>query len=262
MNHPIAGNSSRIPSVFRLLPAASARSLTLAAAVFLSTGTAAGHGIEAEAGNVANPAFDIVAADIARDGDQLRFAIRVVGGAGGTVPEPTGQLANAPVFAYVWPTSLDSAAAGFEPGQGILALAVTAHPDFDDTPLYDENGDGDPANDGAGWHSHWVVLVADDFCGAGHLKVADIAPGQELALPDTWPELPILIDSPGYDPAIGGTDVVISIPVADLGMTEGFNFDAVTAGLRVSQVVSAPLLCVVNVFDVGSGDLSLPGRVD
>jgi hypothetical protein len=40
---------------------------------------------------------------------------------------------------------------------GILALAVTAHPDFDDTPLFDENADGDPANDGKSWHSHWVV---------------------------------------------------------------------------------------------------------
>jgi len=43
---------------------------------------------------------------------------------------------------------------GFDPKSGILALTVTSHPDFDDTPLIDENNDGDPANDGKTWHSH------------------------------------------------------------------------------------------------------------
>ena len=75
------------------------------------------------------------------------------------------------------------------------ALAITAHPDFDDTPLFDENGDGDPANDGADWHSHWVVLVEDKAC-TGGLKVRDVSPGQDL-LPATAPGLPIALDSPG-----------------------------------------------------------------
>jgi hypothetical protein len=35
-----------------------------------------------------------------------------------------------------------------------------------------------------------------------------------------------------------------------------------TGGLRVHAQVHAPLLCVVNVFDVASGDLSLPGKVN
>ena len=39
--------------------------------------------------------------------------------------------------------ALDAGAVGFDRGAGILALAVTAHPDFDDTPLFDENGDGE-----------------------------------------------------------------------------------------------------------------------
>ena len=41
----------------------------------------------------------------------------------------------------------------------------------------------------------------------------------------------------------------------------GVAFDGVMAGLRVNADLHAPLLCVVNVFDVASGDLSLPGRV-
>lgn len=38
----------------------------------------------------------------------------------------------------------DASTVGFDADAGILALAVTAHPDFDNTPLFDENGDGDP----------------------------------------------------------------------------------------------------------------------
>jgi len=39
---------------------------------------------------------------------------------------------------------------------------VTSHPDFDDTPLWDENNNSNYADDGIIFHSHWVVLVKDD----------------------------------------------------------------------------------------------------
>jgi hypothetical protein len=39
-----------------------------------------------------------------------------------------------------------------------VALAVASQPDFDDMPLWDENGDGHYGNDGVRWHTHWVVL--------------------------------------------------------------------------------------------------------
>ena len=84
------------------------------------------------------------------------------GKAGASRPAATGKLAGSQVFSYVWPTTLDPAIVGFEPKAGILAFAVTAHPDFDDTPLFDENGNGDLADDGDVWHSHWVVLAKDD----------------------------------------------------------------------------------------------------
>jgi len=44
--------------------------------------------------------------------------------------------------------------------------------------------------------------------------------------------------------------------------TTSFNFDGVTAGLRVNADLHSPLLCVTNVYDVASGDLSLPGKVE
>ncbi len=117
------------------------------------------------------------------------------GKSGAQKPAAHGSLGGAPVYAYVWPTSLDPSSVGFEAESGILALAATSHPDFDDTPLYDENGDGDLANDGDLWHSHWVVLTGNEACGEGALAVKDIAEGTAPKLPLTWPGLPIFIDS-------------------------------------------------------------------
>jgi hypothetical protein len=204
--------------------------------------------------------FDILHATVERHGDQIVFVQQVFGEAGSVTPEETGSLGGAGVYSYVWLTSLDSSAVGFESGQGILALAATSHPDFDDTPLYDENLDGNNGNDGAVWHSHWVVLVQDDSCGAGALKVRDIPAGAEPELPATWPDLPILIDSPEYVPAVGGNTISIPVPASAIGAPEEFSFDGVTAALRVNANIHDPLLCVVDVFDVASGDMSLSGK--
>lgn len=218
------------------------------------------HDIKAKAGT--KPAsFDIVHTEIVRDGTDLVFRMAVSGKAGASKPSKTGQLAGSSVYSYVWPTSMNSGVVGFEQDQGILAFAVTSHPDFDDTPLYDENADGDKANDGDLWHSHWVVLVPDEACGKGALKVRDIPEGAKPKLPPTWPGLPILIDSPKITPRIAGKQVSVRVPAAALGDTAGVKFDGVTSGLRVNASVHSPLLCVANVFDVASGDLSLPGRV-
>jgi hypothetical protein len=219
-------------------------------------------GIGAPANPAAVPSFDIVHARIATEGNVAVFHMGLAGTAGSSTPTPSGQLAGASVFSYVWPTSLDSASVGFDPAAGVLALAVTAHPDFDDTPLFDEDGDGNRGNDGRLWHSHWVVLVPDDACGAGHLKVQDIPPGTRPRLPKTWPGLPLLIDSPGWQPTLTGDTVEVRVPFDEIAAVESASFDGVTAGLRVNASVHAPLLCVVDVFDVASGNLSLPGRVN
>jgi hypothetical protein len=203
-------------------------------------------------------AFDIVQADVSLSGGELAFSISVSGEAGTEKPEATGKFQGSGVYAYVWPTSLDSSAAGFGEKQGILALAVTAHPDFDDTPLYDENGDGKTDNDGESWHSHWVVLIKDESCGAG-LKVRDVAPGQDVVLPKTSPGVPLFLSSPGHVPEATGSALTIKLP-APQG-AEGASFDGVTAALRVNAEGQAPLLCVSEVFKVVSGDLSLPGKI-
>ena len=206
--------------------------------------------------------FDIIYTKITTKGNVATFHMAVSGEAGTSKPTPTGQLAGSDVFSYVWPTSIDSYEVGFEKKAGILALAVTAHPDFDDTPLYDENGDGNTVNDGNVWHTHWVVLQPNEQCGKGALGVVDIPKGITPRLPKTWPGLPILLDSPGWSPTFGSGVVEVRIPFDDIGVVNNMTFDGVTAGLRVNQSVHAPLLCVANVMDIASGDLSLPGKVN
>lgn len=219
-------------------------------------------GIAAEVSEGTDAPFDIVHARITTQGNVAVFHVAVSERAGQSTPAPSGQLAGSDVFSYVWPTSIDPYVVGFEREAGILALAVTSHPDFDDTPLYDENGDGDRNNDGDLWHSHWVVLGPDDACGPGALKVIDIPEGAKPRLPKTWPGLPILIDSPGWDPVLDESTVEVRVAFDDIGVVEAASYDGVTAGLRVNESVHAPLLCVADVFDVASGDLSLPGRVN
>lgn len=256
------------------MPRPSARVLVPAALLLLAGTAAAVHALRAGDGitSAAKDArsatgvarlesFDLVWTDVERRGTHLVFTERVAREAGAVRPTRTGALAGSSVFSYVWPVSLDPATVGFEGKSGTLALAATAHPDFDDTPKYDENGDGDASNDGDLWHSHWVVLVPDDGCGAGALKVRDIPPGATPRLPATWPGLPLYIDSPGYDPEISGDLVRVKVPLKELGFPTEFRFDGVTAALKVNASVHDPLLCVVDVFDVASGNLSLPGTV-
>lgn len=209
----------------------------------------------------ADAAFDLVLTAVTTDGDDVVFRSEVVANAGSSIPKPVGALEQAPVWSYVWPTTLNSSTIGFDADQGIVALAATSHPDFDDTPLYDEDGDGDAANDGALWHTHWVVLVESAECGGG-LSVRDIPDGATPTVPATWPELPILIDSPDIATNVTAETVEIRVPISELGSNTDFSYDGVTAGLRVSTSPHDPLLCVENVFDVASGDLSLPGTVE
>ena len=48
----------------------------------------------------------------------------------------------------------------------------------------------------------------------------------------------------------------------DASVIAGASYDGVTSALKVNANIHAPLLCVTDVFDVASGDLSLPGKVE
>lgn len=217
-------------------------------------------GLTSPGGDVRRASFDLVRTVVRRDGGRLVFIEKVAGTAGADRPQRTGEFAGSKVLSYVWPTTLDPRRVGFARDTGILALAATSHPDFDDTPLYDENRDGAKDNDGAGWHAHWVVLVPDETRADGALKVRDIPEGATPRLPRTWPGVPLFLDSPAYPTRMRQHTVRIGLPLAEVGGSN-FRYDGVTAALRVNANLHNPLLRVTNVFDVASGDLSLPGTV-
>lgn len=229
------------------------RGIGLAATVALGLSGAAGaHEIKSASNAAVQASFDLVETTITTDKGQAVFRSRLRGDAGAAKPAATGKFAGSEVYAYVWPTSLDSAEVGFDKGQGIVALAVTFHPDFDDGAKGAKNRDV--------WHAHWVVLAEDKACGGG-LKVRDIPAGATPRVPETWPGVPLLIDSPSYRTALAGSTVEVHVPLDKLGALKGASFDGVAAGLRVNANLHSPLLCVANVFKVASGNLSLPGKV-
>jgi hypothetical protein len=92
------------------------------------------------------------------------------------------------------------------------------------------------------------------------MKVKDIVKGTHPKLPITWPQLPIFIDSPGYDFSLKSSKVLVRVPLKDVGFPATFSFDGVTSALKVNQQIHAPLLCITDVWDIASGDLSLPGN--
>ena len=210
------------------------------------------HDVTAKADAKVEASFDILSAKAETKGNLVTFTMTTRGAAGAAKPKATGKFAGSSVYAYVWPTKVDPEAAGFEKASGILAAAVTAHPDFDDEPLF--------ANKGAEWHFHWVVLTKDASCGPAGLKVRDIEPGTKPKLPKTWPGAAIFIDSPGYQPRFKTTTVNVTVPFESAEVAASVAFDGVTTALKVNGNLHAPLLCVSDVFKIGSGDLSLPGK--
>ena len=82
-------------------------------------------------------------------------------------------------------------------------------------------------------------------------------------MPATWPGVPIFLDSPAYTPVFDGTEIAINVTFADAEISSAIaaSYDGVTSALRVNADLHAPLLCVEDVFDVASGDLSLPGVI-
>jgi len=190
------------------------------------------------------------------------WKINVAGTAGRTVPKEAGQLDGAPVLGYVFPTSLKPTDVGFSKTEGIVALALTSHPDFDDTPLWDENNDRIFNNDGVIWHPHWVVLHPDDRVKGG-LSVKQFKKADEtVVLPPTNPGMPMYMDSPGYPVLTQTNTIKVIVPDYRMNNQVSFNYDGVTAFMKVNTSQdNLPMLGVYEVFSIASGDLSLPYKV-
>jgi hypothetical protein len=191
------------------------------------------------------------------------WSINVKGKAGKTTPKKNGALDGAPVLGYVFPTTLKPTDVGFNKTEGIVALALTSHPDFDDTPLWDENNDQNYANDGVIWHPHWVILVKDKRVKGGlsvkQFKKADAT----IILPPTNPGMPMYMDSPGFQVSTKGNTIQVVIPDNRINHQTDFNFDGVTVFMKVNTSnKNLPMLGVYEVFSVSSKNLSLPYKVE
>lgn len=191
------------------------------------------------------------------------WEIKVKGEAGKTTPVPNGGLDGAPVLGYVFPTTLKPTDVGFSNTEGILAMALTSHPDFDDTPLWDEDMNGDPTNigDGVYWHPHWVVLHEDKRVPGG-LAVKQFKKVDNVKLPTTNPGMPMFMDSPGFPVTTKGKSIKVVIPDYRMNNKKSFNYDGVAAYMIVNTSnKNKPMLGVYEVYSVASGDLSLPYTV-
>ncbi len=190
------------------------------------------------------------------------WEITVAGSAGNTTPVKAGQLDGAPVLGYVFPTNLNPTDVGFNATDGIVALALTSHPDFDDTPLWDENSDRIYTNDGVIWHPHWVILHQDDRV-AGGLSVKQFNKADDtVMLPPTNPGMPMYMDSPGFPVTAINNTIKVVVPDYRINNNTNFNFDGVAAFMKVNTSNDQlPMLGVYDVFSVASGDLSLPYSV-
>lgn len=191
------------------------------------------------------------------DLDLVVFSVSTAGLAGSVVPQPAGALAGAPVLGYVFPTTLSPSVVGFGNARGTLALAVTSHPDFDDSPLWDENLDRVYDNDGQTYHVHWVVLQED---GASAARLSVPMATADAALPKTAP-MHMLMDSPGFHAFASGNRLHVLVPLERMGGQLDFRFDALAARMQIDASSEHPILRVQEVLSLLSGDLSLPFRI-
>lgn len=192
-----------------------------------------------------DPTFDIHSAEVRADGDLLHFRMTLRGNAGASVPPRTGRFEGSQMYAYIWPTSADTAAAGFPRGQGLLALALVSHPD-----LVEDVGGTRFSMD---WHPHWMVLVPSMGCGPYGLRIMDgmaAAPGA----------LPLMTKPASLSSAMTGNTLDVEVPAAMLGDKNTLRFDGLTASMVVSSSGPSPLVCV-RPIDVASGRLVLQGTV-
>ncbi len=194
--------------------------------------------------------------------DVLIWEITVAGNAGATTPSPAGKMNGAPVLGYVFPTTLKSSDVGFSETDGIVALALTSHPDFDDTPLWDENMDSKYDNDGVIWHPHWVVLVEDKRVEGGLAVKQFKKDDSTVKLPPTNPGMPMYMDSPGYGVKAINNTIKVVVPKYRMNNQISFNYDGVAAYMQVNtDNLDKPMLGVYKVYSMASGNLTLPYTV-
>jgi hypothetical protein len=178
------------------------------------------------------------------------LSIKVKGKAGGTTPDSTGKMNGAGILSYLFPTNLKAEDIGFSKTEGIVALALSSHPDFDFSPLWDENNNGVYNDDGRSWQAHWVILVKEARVGGGFAVKELNKDDQKITLPKTAAlNLPVYMDSPGFQVVIKDHTIKVVIPSYRVNNRIDFNFNAMTCYMTYNvSDPNLPLLGIRNIY--------------
>lgn len=107
-----------------------------------------------------------------------------------------------------------------------------------------------------------MILTQDDRV-AGGFSVKQFKKADEtVVLPPTNPGMPMYMDSPGYPVTAEQQTIKVVVPDYRMNNKVDFTYDGVTAFMQVNtSKENLPLLGVYEVYNVASGDLSLPYTV-
>jgi len=185
--------------------------------------------------------------------DSLLFTVEVVGEAASVAPTPIGKVDGAPVLGYVFVTDLLPSDVGFTDVEGKVALAITSHPDFDDTPLWNEDNNERYDDDGIVYHSHWVILEENVLATGGLAVVQQL---DRTKLPPTSP-MAMYLDSPGFSVLEKGSELHVIVPMDRIKRKKNISTSTLTGYLEVDAKGSSPLLKLERVYTQLAGPFTV-----
>jgi hypothetical protein len=189
-----------------------------------------------------------------QDLKELVLSMKVKGKAGATTPDSLGQINGAGILSYLFTTDLKAEDIGFGKTEGIVALALTSHPDFDFSPLWDENNNGVYNDDGRSWQSHWIILVKEARVGGGYAVKELNKEDQTIKFPKTAASnVPIYMDSPGFQVVIKDHMIKVIIPSYRINNKIDFKFNAMTCYMTYNvSDPNLPMLGIRNIYYTAS----------
>jgi len=198
-----------------------------------------------------------------KDLQELVLSIKVKGKAGATTPDSLGKMDGAGIVSYLFLTDLKSEDIGFGKTDGIVALALTSHPDFDLSPLWDENNNGVYSDDGSTWQSHWVILTKEERVGGGYAVKELNKEDPTIKLPSTAAlNVPLYMDSPGFQVVTKDHTIKVVIPSYRINNKIDLKFNAVTCYMTYNITdPNLPRLGIRNIYYKASEEIQFPYSV-
>jgi hypothetical protein len=180
---------------------------------------------------------------------ELVLSIKVKGEAGGTTPDSLGRIDGAGILSYLFTTNLTAEDIGFSKTEGIVALALTSHPDFDFSPLWDENNNGIYNDDGRSWQAHWVILVKEARVAGGYAVKELDKEDKTIKFPMTAAfNISVYMDSPGFQVVAKDHTIKVVIPSYRINNKTDFKFNAMSCYMTYNT--SDPNLPIIGIRNI------------